>query len=106
MDGTVSPGRPCDVNYFESTWVDSGMANPYGVLEMTGNVWEWTDTESYTGAYDDTKSGLTYASPPTNVINRGGSWGVSGTYLYGSSRALNSAYNERQTYIGIRGVKN
>lgn len=106
MDGTFVPGAPCAVNYFESTWADSGMANPYGAFEMTGNVWEWTDTESYTGAYDDTKRGLTYASPPTYVINRGGSWGVIGTYLYGSSRALNSAYNGHETYIGIRGVKN
>lgn len=106
MTGTFTPGAPSDVNYFETTWEDSGLTNPYGALEMTGNVWEWTDTESYTGAYDDTKSGLTYATPPANVITRGGSWGVEGTYLYGSSRALNSAYNGRYTYIGIRAVKN
>ena len=106
MDGTFSPGRPSDVNFFEDTWADSGLANPYGLFEMTGNVWEWTDTESYTGTYDNTKSGLTYASPPEYIVNRGGSWGVSGTYLYGSSRALNSLYNGRYTSIGIRGVKN
>jgi formylglycine-generating enzyme required for sulfatase activity len=106
MDGTFVPGAPSDVNYFETTWEDSSMANPDGIFEMTGNVWEWCDTESYSGAYDDTKSGLTYASPPTNVINRGGSWGVSGTYLYGSSRALTATYNGRYTFIGIRAVKN
>jgi formylglycine-generating enzyme required for sulfatase activity len=106
MDGTFSPGAPSDVNYFETTWEDSSMANPYGIFEMTGNVWEWCDTESYSGAYDDTKSGLTYASPPAFVINRGGSWGVNGTYLYGSSRALTAAYNGRYTFIGIRAVRN
>ena len=106
MSGTFSPGRPCDVNYFEQTWEDNGLANPYGALEMTGNVWEWTDTESYTGAYDQTKSGLTYASPPATIIVRGGSWGVSGTYLYGSARALNTEYSGRNTFTGIRAVKN
>lgn len=106
MNGTFSPGRPCDVNNFEATWADSGLANPYEIFEMTGNVWEWTDTQSYTGVYDPSKSGITYASPPANVINRGGSWGVSGTYLYGSARATNAAYTLRSTYTGIRGVKN
>ena len=106
MSGTFSPGAPCDVNYFEQTWADSGLSNPYGCFEMTGNVWEWTDTEAYSGAYDDTKSGIDYTNPPTYIVDRGGSWGVSGTYLYGSARALISFHNQRYTFIGIRGVTN
>lgn len=106
MSGSYSPGRPCDVNTYEQVWSDNGMANPIGAFEMTGNVWQWTDTQSYTGAYDPAKSGLTYASPPATVINRGGSWGVSGTWLYGSARATNTAYSARNTFTGIRSVKN
>ncbi len=106
MNGTFSPGRPSDVNDFEQTWSDSGLVNPYGLYEMTGNVWEWTDTESYVGAYNNFMSGLDYWSPPTNVINRGGSWGVSGTYLYGSSRATITPHKTHQTYIGFRSAKN
>jgi formylglycine-generating enzyme required for sulfatase activity len=106
MSGSFSPGRPCDVNTYETVWSDSSLANPFGLYEMTGNVWQWTDTEAYSGAYNAAMSGLTYASPPANVVNRAGSWGVSGTSLYGSARAITSAYSLRATYIGIRGVKN
>jgi hypothetical protein len=105
MSGTFSPGRPCDVNTFQVVWYSNAMENNFGLFEMTGNVWEWTDTQSYTGAYDVSKSGLTYASPPANIVVRGGSWGVSGTSLYGSARALNTAYNARNTFTGIRGAK-
>jgi len=106
MSGTFSPGRPSDVNDFEDTWADSGYANPYGVFEMTGNVWEWNDTEAYTGAYNSAMSVLDYWSPPTDVINRGGSWGTFGTYLFGSARQVITPHKTHQTYIGFRGVKN
>ncbi|RJP75903.1 MAG: hypothetical protein C4524_10970 [Candidatus Zixiibacteriota bacterium] len=106
MSGTFSPGRPSDVNDFESAWASAGIANPYSIFELTGNVWEWTDTEPYSGAYNAAMSGLSYAAPPVNVINRGGSWGVSGLYLYGSARATNSANSLRVTFIGIRAIKN
>jgi formylglycine-generating enzyme required for sulfatase activity len=106
MSGSFSPGRPCDVNTYETAWGNDGLANPFGCFEMTGNVWEWTDTEAYTGAYNASMSGVTYASPPANTVNRGGSWGSSGTGLYGSARAVASAYSLRATYIGIRGAKN
>jgi formylglycine-generating enzyme required for sulfatase activity len=52
-------------------------ASPYGVLDMVGNVWEWTDSwyRAYPGAtYHSDDFGETYK------VIRGGGWGGVGHY--------------------------
>ncbi len=52
-------------------------ASPYGVMDMVGNVWEWTDS------WYDAYPGSTYHSKDfgqRNKVIRGGGWGGIGHY--------------------------
>ncbi len=62
-------------------------ASPYGALDMSGNVWEWT--VSYSDRY---------------VILRGGSYFEDGTYAKTTS-ALRSIPDDSKQYVGFRCVK-
>jgi formylglycine-generating enzyme required for sulfatase activity len=60
-------------------------ASPYGVLDMAGNVWEWTSslTRSYPYVASDGREDLKASG--TRVF-RGGSWDDNGFYLRSSER--------------------
>jgi formylglycine-generating enzyme required for sulfatase activity len=61
--------------------VGSFAANPFGLYDMVGNVWEWTEdcwNESYQGAPAD-------GSPFRRVV-RGGSWDYYPVYLRSADR--------------------
>lgn len=70
-------------------------ASPYGVFDMSGNVWEWCLNE-----YDDPEK-IELSGGATRVV-RGGSWGGSLGYARASSR-LNDHYpNYRDLDYGFR----
>jgi len=62
-------------------------ASPYGAMDMSGNVWEWTAT--YSDRY---------------VILRGGSYFEDGSYAKVTS-ALRSIPDDSKQYVGFRCVK-
>jgi len=62
-------------------------ASPFGVMDMSGNVWEWTS--SYSDRY---------------VILRGGSYFEDGSYAKVTS-ALRSIPDDSKPYVGFRCVK-
>ncbi len=82
--------------------VGSFAANPFGLFDMNGSVWEWVGDcwhSSYKGAPAD---GRVWDEPgcPVRVI-RGGSWPDGGAYMQSSTRFKYSA-SVRQSQNGLR----
>lgn len=98
--GTLAEHAWFDDNSDEATHpVGQRKANAYGLHDMYGNVWEWTDdcwNESYTGAPDD-GSAWTSGDCSQRVV-RGGTWYSKGPSVGSSLRAKFSSeirYNSR-----------
>ncbi len=65
---------PCDNEYLVSASVGKFRANPFGLHDMLGNVWEWTCSE-YTNSYDDKeKKRANSSSGGSARVFRGGGW--------------------------------
>jgi serine/threonine-protein kinase len=62
-------------------------ASPYGVMDMAGNVWEWTDTEA--------------GAPVLNEV-RGGSWKSFGSFAVRSAHHESLALDEKRDDVGFR----
>ena len=63
-----------------------GGASPYGLLDMAGNVWEWTST----------------AYPPTERVLRGGSFASPGLAWARCAMRSHSRPERKQAHIGFR----
>jgi formylglycine-generating enzyme required for sulfatase activity len=77
-------------------------ANPYGLNDMNGSVWEWVQDcwhSTYKGAPDD-GSAWVDGSCQARVI-RGGSWRENGTYMLSTTRFKYDA-SVRQSQNGFR----
>lgn len=75
-------------------------ASPYGVLEMSGNVWEWTRSlyKPYPYVAEDGREDLTSRNP---FIVRGGSWFYNQSYAFASYR-FKRAPEEKLIGLGVR----
>ncbi|MBW9107189.1 SUMF1/EgtB/PvdO family nonheme iron enzyme [Paraburkholderia phenoliruptrix] len=80
-------------------------ANPYGLYDMNGSVWEWTADcwhNSYQSAPVD---GRAWESPSCDMrVIRGGSWREGAGYMLSATRFKYSA-GVRQSQDGLRVVK-
>ncbi|GLI40041.1 formylglycine-generating enzyme family protein [Geobacter hydrogenophilus] len=77
-------------------------ANPYGLFDTAGNVWEWClDTwhDSYTGAPADGSPWL--GGDDTRRVQRGGSFGSKPRYIRSSARGR-GAPDGQYVYLGFR----
>lgn len=82
--------------------VGSFAANPYGLNDMNGSVWEWVQDcwhANYKGAPDD-GSAWAGGSCQSRVI-RGGSWRENGSYMLSTTRFKYDA-SVRQSQNGFR----
>lgn len=95
-------------NAFKAQWlkkqsnaVGSYKANPFGIHDMTGNVWEWTASE-YVTPYDGSEL-IESKNPPDKGRRtmRGGSWYNKHIDLRSSNRATRPP-NEGWSTVGFR----
>jgi len=78
-----------------------GCPSPYGVLDMAGNVWEWTSSLYKPYPYDpgDGREDPTARGPR---VNRGGSWYYGAWYVRTTYRATANHIYRRIADLGFR----
>ncbi|HVH45675.1 MAG TPA: formylglycine-generating enzyme family protein [Labilithrix sp.] len=78
--------------------VGSFPPNPFGLFDMAGNVWEWTDT-----LFEEGKPSAIESAPRERVI-RGGSWLCSASHCVGYRTAARgkAIADEGTNHIGFR----
>ena len=99
--------KDCGEPWHKDSPVDVGSfaANPFGLFDMNGSVWEWVADcwhGSYKGAPSDGRP-WDEAGCPVRVI-RGGSWPDGAAYMQSSTRFKYSA-SVRQEQNGLRVVR-
>lgn len=80
-------------------------ASVYGVMDMTGNVWEWVN-DWYSETYYTESPAQNPAGPDgsTNKVLRGGSWASKWVFLRASGRAYDPDFNSSND-VGFRCAK-
>ena len=90
--------------YTEHTRVGSYPANPWGLYDMCGNVWEWT--KDYYGTYNvGPETDPTGPSTGVKRILRGGSWAASAQNCRSARRRSydsNASYDGGESNFGFR----
>ena len=87
--------------------VRSNQANPYGLYNMGGNVWEWIEDWYSADFYNSTNG----ATDPVNMtesgfkIRRGGSWNYHLSMLKSAARAKDEQFKGND-HFGFRVVRN
>ncbi len=98
--------KPCG-NSKNTTPVKSFQANKFGLYDMHGNVWEWTEDcwhEDYNNAPLNGKAWVTTCSDENRKVLRGGSWVDTPAFLK-TSRRYRAAKTDRADGYGFRIVK-
>jgi formylglycine-generating enzyme required for sulfatase activity len=101
--GTYGRGIPGQYRQ-ETTEVGQFPANPFGLYDMHGNVWEWCEDDwhdSYNGAPSDGSAWVESDRTNTYRLLRGGSWDSLPRNCRSAYRGLNSRDN-RDDFIGFR----
>ena len=94
--------KDCRDGYKRTAPTASFTANAFGLYDMHGNVWEWTQdclNSSYQGAPSDGTAWL--SGNCSRRVLRGGSWSINPNYLRSANRINNSTGN-RYDNLGFR----
>ena len=102
-DGNYTYGSVSKGEFRQRTTPDgSFQPNRFGLFDMHGNVWEWTQdcwNETYSGAPSDSRAWTT--GDCSRRVFRGGSWGDYPSNLRSANRGW-STTTVRVDYIGFR----
>jgi len=93
--------KECGENFQYTAPVGSFAANPFGLYDTVGNVWEWTCSElqnTYQGKEEDC------ADNGTTFVVRGGSWAHNAVQVRAAYRGSDGQANRNQ-YYGARLVR-
>lgn len=77
--------------------------SPYGIFDVAGNVWEWTDS-SY-GFWDRIKWKIPILKKDSYRVVRGGSWGSNFDYFFRCAVRNDDHPVSRVNYVGFRLVR-
>jgi formylglycine-generating enzyme required for sulfatase activity len=89
-------------NVGKTTEVGSYPANPFGLYDMHGNVWEWVEDrwhDSYVGAPNDGSAWILGTAP--DVVLRGGAW-FNGPRVVRSAVRIRDNPDYRYYFVGFR----
>jgi formylglycine-generating enzyme required for sulfatase activity len=82
--------------------VDQYAANPWGLHDMIGNVWEWCADSYAENIAELPDGGAAYAGKDNSTrVLRGGAWFVNPWYLRSASRFRSNPV-DRNIFIGFR----
>jgi formylglycine-generating enzyme required for sulfatase activity len=106
--GNTSSHKYANYNQAEDGWkytapVGSFAANPFGLHDTVGNVWEWTCSK-YTYKYNGEEQRCIDRKNLTKVILRGGSWNSEQRYVRSSNRGKDTLNDSNDGY-GFRLVR-
>lgn len=101
-DARLANGRDSGIYSTSAVGCFPAGASPYGVQEMSGNVWEWTRSAYMKYPYDGSDGREAPATERTRVM-RGGGWDYNPRYLRVACRNYCSPMN-RYNFIGFRCV--
>jgi formylglycine-generating enzyme required for sulfatase activity len=106
--GNTSSHKYANYNQAEDGWkytapVGSFPANPFGLHDTVGNVWEWTCSK-YTYKYNGEEQRCIDTKNLTKVILRGGSWNSEQRYVRSSNRGKDTPNDSNDGY-GFRLVR-
>ena len=93
----------CRDGYVHTAPTGSFVANPYGLHDALGNVWEWVEDcwhDDYDGAPTD-GSAWTSGGGCSRRVLRGGSWGNSPGFVRSANRSGSPSGN-RDSLVGFR----
>jgi formylglycine-generating enzyme len=90
-------GAPCDDGYYATSPVGHYAPNAFGLYDMAGNAWQWTEDcwhNSYKGAPTDgsawTDRGFFWSTCSVDHIMRGGFYGSEPSNLRAAKRTANT----------------
>lgn len=97
---SLCSGSETDVDPIQTREVGGGAANPWGVHDMHGNVWEWTASD-FSEDYDGAESRQADVGIEESRVVRGGSWNDWLMFQRASARNWKMPYQAWYT-IGFR----